>query len=48
MKDINKENRDCFIIIRVTEDEKKDCIEKAQDSKNLSTWARHKLELDNE
>lgn len=44
-KDI-KDNRSAFIIIRVTEEEKREAIEKAKDSKNLSAWARHKLGFD--
>jgi hypothetical protein len=47
-KDINKDNKSEFIIVRVTIEEKIKARELAQDSKNLSTWARRKLGFDND
>lgn len=47
-KDINKDNKSEFIIVRVTLEEKIKARELAQDSKNLSTWARRKLGFDND
>lgn len=43
-----KDNKSEFIIVRVTVEEKIKAKELAKDSKNLSTWARHKLGFDNE
>ena len=42
----NKDNKDCFIIVRVTLAEKLELIKKAIDSKNLSRYIRHLLHLD--
>lgn len=39
----HKDNKTEFIIVRVTIEEKIDAKEQAEDSKNLSAWARHKL-----
>jgi hypothetical protein len=41
-----KETKKSFIIIRVTEEEKRELIKKAIDSKNLSRYVRHILQLD--
>jgi hypothetical protein len=41
-----KETKSAFIIIRVTEEEKREFIRKAVDSKNLSKYIRHLLGLD--
>lgn len=45
-KDINKENLTEFIIVRVSESEKKELKARSQDSKNLSKYIRHVLGLD--
>jgi hypothetical protein len=44
MKDI-KDNRDCFLIVRVTKEEKQKVLLDAQDSKSPSIYIRHRLGL---
>ena len=41
-----KDNKDCFIIVRVTYAEKLELLKKSKDSKNLSKFIRHILHLD--
>lgn len=43
-----KETKTAFIIIRVTEEEKREFIRNAVDSKNLSKYIRHLLGLSHE
>lgn len=43
-----KDNRSEFIIVRVTIEEKINARKLAQDSRNLSAWARHKLGFEDE
>lgn len=42
----NKDNKTEIVMFRVTLAEKLELIKKAQDSKNLSTYLRHLLKLD--
>lgn len=46
MNNKNKDNKSEIILFRVSVAEKLELVKKSQDSKTLSSYIRHKLDLD--